>query len=379
MAIVKIKTLTPVHIGSGNKLAWNYDYVSMPLGGGMSELGVIDDRKILELIGKENIIKWALSIERGDDTMNFVRQFAPKAKLEDISSRVIESYCVPSNKNDDLKECIHDGRGIPYIPGSSIKGAIRTAVFTSLISSHDNIQMPQPRGRNLNDGDLQRRLFGNDPQSDFFRFIRVGDAYFKDAKAIALRMVMYLNITTDFDMHPTKDVKPQLIEAIDCDGESSFRLNIEKDLADFVFSRNSGMRKIPEEINNIGKLFHLINSHTKNLVSSEIDFWRELSDDGKDGADGYIEEMDNMLSEVNECKDGRECVLRLGHASGWRFMTGAWSEDKRFKDGKGQPFFEEVKRYSRPNNDVCYKNYQFPKSRRAVDDGGLLGFVKLSI
>ena len=126
-------------------------------------------------------------------------------------------------------------------------------------------------------------------------------------------------------------------------------------------------------------MFHLINSHTKNLVSSEIDFWRELSDDGKDGADGYIEEMDNMLSEVNECKDGRECVLRLGHASGWRFMTGAWSEDKRFKDGKGQPFFEEVKRYSRPNNDVCYKNYQFPKSRRAVVDGGLLGFVKLSI
>jgi CRISPR type III-A-associated RAMP protein Csm5 len=31
-----------------------------------------------------------------------------------------------------LKECIHSGLGVPYIPGSSIKGAIRTAIVATL-------------------------------------------------------------------------------------------------------------------------------------------------------------------------------------------------------------------------------------------------------
>jgi CRISPR/Cas system CSM-associated protein Csm5 (group 7 of RAMP superfamily) len=50
MIPVKLKTLTPVHIGSGNELARDVEFIEMD-----KSIGVIDDRKTLEVIGEENL------------------------------------------------------------------------------------------------------------------------------------------------------------------------------------------------------------------------------------------------------------------------------------------------------------------------------------
>jgi hypothetical protein len=64
--------------------------------------------------------------------------------------------------------------------------------------------------------------------------------------------------------------------------------------------------------------------------------------------------------------------LRIGHASGWRFITGAWSEQL--------PFFDSsVVNAARSGNASKYSEYSFPKSRRTASDGDLMGFVKLSM
>lgn len=70
------------------------------------------------------------------------------------------------------------------------------------------------------------------------------------------------------------------------------------------------------------------------------------------------------------CKDGKECVLRIGHGSGWRFITGAWSE-------KLNSFNPVVISAARPNN-FRYNEYNFPKTRRVDEECELLGFVKLT-
>ena len=63
-------------------------------------------------------------------------------------------------------------------------------------------------------------------------------------------------------------------------------------------------------------------------------------------------------------------MLRIGHGSGWRFITGAWSEQLKN--------FNEIVNASRPNS-YRYTQYDFPKSRRIDEDGDVLGFVKLSM
>lgn len=133
MSEIKIETLTSVHIGSGESLQYGTDFVPAKIDD-ENYLSVVDPKKVLNLIGIENISYWVAAIERKESTSSVVKRFAPTAKVEDYSKRMIVEWSAAKG-TDTLKEHIHDGRGIPYIPGSSIKGAIRTAVLASLAGS----------------------------------------------------------------------------------------------------------------------------------------------------------------------------------------------------------------------------------------------------
>jgi len=116
-------------------------------------------------------------------------------------------------------------------------------------------------------------------------------------------------------------------------------------------------------------LFRLINQHTRNLVEQEIDYWDGKGDDSAD----YVRSMEDVLSDINSCT-AKECVLRLGQASGWRFITGAWLEAT-----SRDVFRNEVVPLCRYRDKEFYKQYDFPKSRRIDDESFLFGFVKLTI
>jgi CRISPR/Cas system CSM-associated protein Csm5 (group 7 of RAMP superfamily) len=102
------------------------------------------------------------------------------------------------------------------------------------------------------------------------------------------------------------------------------------------------------------------------LIEEEIKFWRELD---LSGSEDYIDNMIDILKEAKKCSKGLSCVLRIGHGSGWRFITGAWAESLHN--------FNRVVNISRPMNNN-YLDYPFPKTRRIDEDSDLLGFVKLS-
>ena len=58
---IKIKTLTAVHVGSGETLQAGTDFVK----GRIDEvdfLSIVDPKKVLELIGDENVQQWVTAI-----------------------------------------------------------------------------------------------------------------------------------------------------------------------------------------------------------------------------------------------------------------------------------------------------------------------------
>ena len=371
MSEIKIEVLSPVHIGSGNMLQNNTDFVTTD-NGVDNFIRVIDDRKILELIGVEHLNDWLLSIERKDNTKELVRRFAPNSKVADYSKRRLIDYSQGVNQNDTLKEHIHNGMGLPYIPGSSIKGSIRTAILATLAVAVSNKEEKIKIARMDRNGNpflsaekVEKILFGNDPNSDIFRFIHVGDAYFEKDSEIALRVVN-INIRKGDDLQDNS--KPQLIEAINNGVRSTFQMKIANEYYKWVKANFAGMGNLPIEINSLSNLFMLINNHTKQLVESELDYWKEVN---KTGADDYLENMEKILAEINSCEKGKECVIRIGHTSGWRFITGAWTEElDNFKD--------VVIPATRPRN-FNYSEYDFPKSRRIDEESDVLGFVKLKL
>lgn len=369
---IQIETLTPVHIGSGNMLQNHTDFVVQGSGDDRY-IFIVDDRKILDLIGEEHLDHWMASIEKKESTIKLVQRFAPKASIWDYTTEQITCYA-DVGPNDTLKEIIHDGRGKPYIPGSSIKGAIRTAVLSEIIALQNQEQIKEiqesvfteKRGyRNASTSGVEKKLFGVDPNSDIFRFVRVGDAYFEDDCIIASRMI---NLNIRKGKNELKDKsKPQLIEAIGPKERSIFEMKIDTDYYDLAKKKYSKLGKLPEPMQSLASLFASINNHTKKLVESEIAYWQGIQ---LTGSEDYIESVEIILDEINEIKNQDACVLRIGHASGWRFITGAWTE---YLDN-----FEDVINAARPNNQR-YQEYDFPKTRRIDEDSDIYGFVKLTL
>ncbi|WP_293739182.1 type III-A CRISPR-associated RAMP protein Csm5 [uncultured Parabacteroides sp.] len=366
MSRIELKTLTPIHIGNGNFLQNNADFVVYRENDD-SFINVIDPRKILALVGEEHLEDWMLSIENSNDTVaSFVGRHNKYAKPDDYALRVITNYA-DVKRGDTLKECLHNGMGLYYIPGSSIKGAIRTAVLSTLSKGKALESKIKDRSNRINAKQVEKDFFGKDPNRDVFRFLQVGDAYFDGDCGIATRMVN-LNIRKKDDLMDYS--KTQIVEAIGLENSSTLQMKIAGDYYRWVKSQKpEDIADLPQGMESLSSLFMLINIYSEELISSEIDSWTELQE-RYSGAEHYIENMQSILEEIKKCRKGKECVLRIGYGIGWRFITGGWSESL------GN--FDEVVSASRPKNHL-YNEYVFPKSRRLDEDSDVFGFVKLLI
>jgi CRISPR type III-A-associated RAMP protein Csm5 len=374
MSKIKITTLTSVHIGSGETLQFGSDFVRGKVGDD-AFLSVVDPKKVLGLIGEDNVQRWVTAIEKRESTDKIVQQFAPNASLADYSRRLISEWSTVKN-TDTLKEHIHDGRGLPYIPGSSIKGAIRTAVLATLARTIqdadkkiDKSFLDRNTGKKTLKADakkIEAELFGSNPNEDVFRFLQVGDAYFGDNYEVAIRMV---NINERERQSFWDESKSQLIEAIPPEDDAEFQLKLNETGYNLSLNR---VQMMPDCMKSLSALFQTINNHTRNLLEGEIEYWQERqNDDDTDKVSLYIEKIQGILEQTQSCEVEKECVLRIGHGSGWRFITGAWAE-------KLKNFDSVVVPASRPKN-FKYEQFDFPKTRRVDDECELLGFVKLSI
>lgn len=369
--IVKIETLTSVHIGSGEVLQIGSDFVKGKMDDD-SVLAVVSPEKVLGLIGEKHLQDWVVAIERKESTGNVVKRFAPNAKVEDYAKRIVLEWS-DAHERDTLKEHIHNGQGKPYIPGSSIKGAIRTAILASLAENVNDAERKIDASANgkkkANAKNVEKELFGRDPNNDVFRFLQVGDAYFGGCYTVSLRMV---NINERTSKGFWDVSKSQLIEALCPEDETEFEMNLNIEGYNKSKRECPTIGSLPNIMSSYESLFEAINEHTIRLLDFELKYWEERSDkDDSDKVESYLEKIESIKNEAENCSKGKECVLRIGHGSGWNFITGGWARDL-------DNFKSLVVPVARPKSQN-YREYDFPKTRRVDDVCELLGFVKLSL
>ncbi len=366
MKKIKIETLTPVHIGSGRELMRDVEFLTMR-SKGEDVFVVIDEEKVFDIVGEENVSAWVNLIETKQNLKKYLIQRKPDLKASDISKRQIYVEIDEKDdfsKNKSLKEQLHDGRGIRYIPGSSLKGAIRTAILSQKV-----LQNPDLASKNLKDFKeqfsgkvLESKLFGNNPNEDVFRFLQVSDVYF-DYQTIALKAEIFNRMVSGWSF---KEGGSQLIEAIPDGAESTFTLNINRTLLKHNNSRYD------TDFLNEKKMFQLINEHTRLLLEKEIEFWHDENLKEPVTGDKYIEKLNELLETVNECTE-KEAVLRIGFGSGWDFITGGWIKNEEvMTDNDYDKFLYLVRKQAKYD-----ENVPFPKSRKLGNSADIFGFVKL--
>ncbi len=126
-----IEVLTPVHIGSHEGAFTTYDYV---LRGG--NLYVIHQGKLAEFLDKRQKIEdFTREVEKRGKNFD-IGNFLDSLGVTESHLKEMSRYSISAEKRKGLRQLqphIRDARGRDYIPGSSIKGAMRTAyIYKSL-------------------------------------------------------------------------------------------------------------------------------------------------------------------------------------------------------------------------------------------------------
>ena len=382
----KIETLTPCHIGSGVKLIKDIDFVKSN-----DHVGILSSERVYALLGDGGVDKWCNAIERGESVWSVIKTQHHDARIEDACSRTMVAYgSVCKELSVQLSS-----NGVPYIPGSSIKGAIVSAIVGACrekvklpskakdLKSVHNIVAEQVlvKPTEKKDGKIVY-----DPKNSNLRFLRVGDAYFDGVDTVAIESYS-LNLREKGSIVDKE--KAMFVECIDMNCSATFDLQLRTDLHQVC---GNSVLPLPEVLRSEQSLIAAINSHTLRLLEEELRFWEEQKSrsyyhvdslEEQDELDDYICSIKDVIEHCKKCKEGEEAILRIGYGSGWNFTTGGWidCDDEEWK---------KVLRYARPEptkrgnsetflvpSESRYAQYDFPKTRR-VGYAPPFGFVKIS-
>ncbi len=255
---VRLKLVSPVHIGTGEVFSPTEYFVDEK----RSVLGVIDFVKWCDLA-----LKWDLRIikrfmklckekrlESLVELMNFMDKISLGLKLYfktesfikkkiPLSRGVLRRYKeikslinAPEelknefNKFEFLKTAVSVNEEIPYIPGSSIKGAIRTAVLNHFkentrksLQDYCSNCMDECRGENLEVDILRYRKkkidkrtnnvrWIKDLSADPFSLIKVSDFYPVEPEKVKTKIVFVINFKKEGNREQNPYVMAEVIE-----------------------------------------------------------------------------------------------------------------------------------------------------------------------
>jgi CRISPR-associated protein Csm5 len=303
--------ITPVHVGSGLRLG-KMDYV---LKG--NRVIVMNLQRLASLPG--------IDPEELSDAID-MRNFEIGAYLrgKDIDPIRAASYSIPCNRppQGEILCSLKDGLGNPYIPGSSLKGALRTAILWERIK-RDSSLMDEARlkvisaieragSRNARAWAAQplERLFlgrdpikGNHPNYDHLRALKVSDTDLIPKERLQCFDAVIKNLRDK-----RLDTKMTLcIEAFRPGTETEISLDI-----DSFLLKDDILSKLNLNVQDLKDLEKITKSYYSDYIKSEIDFFSKYSEP-------FPLEFYKRLISLPE--KGGGMLLRAGWGSGWHGMT----------------------------------------------------------
>lgn len=195
MAEITLKTITPVHIGTGLSLGMN-EYINDSDNHKLHRIAFTD---LVEVMDEHVREKFICSIEKQNlNLTDFI-------SLNKISYKKKYSLQNPFHITDfhDVKEYLKTGNQIPYIPGSSIKGAIRTALLWQAADVDKLISQINEELKPENRKWISKNTIGNNYVNSVFSTLPAGKKW--DAK---FDLMKFIEVS---DFMPVEDVQLILI------------------------------------------------------------------------------------------------------------------------------------------------------------------------
>lgn len=370
MATATLTTLTPVHVGSGQTLNRGFDFIQDG-----NKIGFLDLDKIIMLIGEASIPQLTAQIEERKPIKDLPA--LRNLRLEDISSSVADAAGI-SNTSQELKAHYRTSMQGLCIPGSSIKGAIKTAIWETLTtnefaSSIRITDLQNSRGKWKSDT-IDKRLFGKDANTKSTRFLKVGDCSFGGQVAEVLEVGIYNSLRNGWDFKNER----LLAEVLPQNATAKFTLKLDTTLLQINKERSpDDWQRINTAYINEGtsNFCRLLNAYMLRQLKFEKQDLEDAGFDTEDEGESMLAELNKVNAYVEEIeKQGKTAfVLRLGGHNGWNFTTGGWVKKKEIQYSEFE--LSDLRRTIQ-RRDYGDMNL-WPKTRKMTIDGTPLGFIKI--
>jgi CRISPR-associated protein Csm5 len=346
---LKLSTLTPLHIGNGEK------YTSAEFVVRGDKIIRIDTNKIFTLLDEKNQEKFIQELEDPHFQIeNFIKGI-PLSEIKIYSARLKGG--IPT----EIQEQIKTG-GSAYIPGSSIKGTMRTAILYNQINDKNMGELSKIFDMKYWQREREIQMFvdeflsgaGIPTYSSLLKFLQVADS--EPASNLCVYTVKPLEgersgwgwfkrggneVVTHHEMISAG-------EELECALRTNYDANIYRDLKLSEKERYIDVRELKR----------CTYEFSRDLIEHEIEFAGRYHI-------GFLSEFYSDLRQKNK-EDAP--VMKLGQGSGFMATTIGLKLKKR------PELLEKVKRSLRGKT----YPYEFPKTRKIiVEEEVPLGWVKL--
>lgn len=353
---VKIKTLTPIHIGTGKKL---------------SSLEFIDNKRIsydrlFELIAEEKQEKFFEWIDQNPSIS--AGEIIKKFQLN--KGKVLNScalYSISGSFQQNLNEGIKDSNNEFYIPGSSLKGSLRTALMYKVLldSSNrtfllnfmeglnkeaDKVKNDSKKIKNLlkkSDDELEKKVFicgvekeknngteivYDDQKYDLLKLVRISDtssvSTYDNGEMTELQVYALKKVPP----HKTfKTYTESVKENVELEFDISFDMSFLKRAKEELNNPNSDFGKkyfigIERKLKNLFDIDIINNSNfsEEKIINSIIKAWVEFGDAVSDIEKVWVESIVNKsnanINSLNKIYNS-EHKFKVGVGSGFSGMT----------------------------------------------------------
>lgn len=293
---VTVTTLSPLHIGNGRELLHQYDYA---IGGGrtwrINEAALldqkVDDPKLAARLAEVAPAELLYPADFRDDSpfFRYIIQGTPRSNAPGAQ----------------VREQIKDAYDRPYLPGSSLKGALRTALGWYIWGMQKLAPPTEDLGNTPKTAakKFEKSIYGPDPNHDFLRALHVSDSNPMSPANLALENVSVLRSNGEA-------AAPIELETVAFG--TKFSLTIKLDMALFSkwaselqFTHHGLLRNLPKVVQR---------RSTQQILQGKK--WAAALPNGQQLVARY-----DTLERIAANNPDERCLIQLGWATGWGDKT----------------------------------------------------------
>ncbi len=337
-----IEPLTLVHVGSGNVLTPLEYKIAKTSSGLYKYVRFSSDSIMLRIATDEKLRGEFESFSLNNDMKSLQQFFHQNMKNEDVSYLCVptkkfeEKYAVNKNKDplENASEVFEMYRAakksLPTIPGSSVKGAVRTALVDSCVQNAKDFDFESAKKdkRDRTGSKAEQKILGNkDAKDDPFRAVQVGDCNFQNplVQGVGTLQIIKRNRNELSEANSTQ-LQAEVILGNLASKDSNpqeFKITIDENLQKAgQVSKSFSMEKIVSDCNY--------------FYSSAFDLeYQTFYEDADSDKLDLIEKLKSKIAEIKDKKN--QFLIRLGR---WSQKESVTLYDENAEFGKSRTLFD---------------------------------------